>query len=125
MFRLFQEKKLRDEIEQLKKDIREQDAYIKGRKGEAAELESLISGYRQGYNLYILERDKLHDERKYDYHFDRFSCEVLFMWSLISLPIFRSSWGEESELSADIDRLKSEVVKAEKSLDHATPGVSA
>lgn len=47
------------------------------------------------------------------------------MWSLISLPIFRSLWGRESELSSEIDRLKSEVVKAEKNLDHATPGVSA
>ncbi|KAL0418391.1 UNVERIFIED_CONTAM: Structural maintenance of chromosomes protein 3, partial [Sesamum radiatum] len=91
------EKTLRDEIEQLKKDIREQDAYIKNRKDEAAELESLISGYRQGYSQYKAERDKLHDERK-----------VL--------------WARENELSAEIERLKSEVVKAEKSLDHATPG---
>ncbi|XP_073271974.1 structural maintenance of chromosomes protein 3 [Primulina huaijiensis] len=92
-----QERKLRDEIDLLEKDIREQDAYIKGRKSEAAEFESLISGYRQGYNHYKVERDKLHDERK-------------------------SLWGRESELSAEIEQLKSEVVKAEKSLDHATPG---
>lgn len=65
---LFQEKKLRDEIEQLKKDIREQDAYIKGRRDEAAKLESLISGYRQSYSQFKLERDRLHDERKYDCH---------------------------------------------------------
>ncbi|XP_073140120.1 structural maintenance of chromosomes protein 3 [Henckelia pumila] len=92
-----QERKLKDEIDQLEKDIGEQDAYIKGRKSEAAEFESLISGYRQGYNQYKVERDKLHDERK-------------------------SLWGRESELSAEIEQLKSEVVKAEKSLDHATPG---
>ncbi|KAL0370253.1 UNVERIFIED_CONTAM: Structural maintenance of chromosomes protein 3 [Sesamum angustifolium] len=90
-------KTLRDEIEQLKKDIREQDAYLKNRKDEAAELESLISGYRQVYSQYKAERDKLHDERK-----------VL--------------WARENELSAEVERLKSEVVKAEKSLDHATPG---
>lgn len=36
----------------------------------------------------------------------------------------RYLWEKESELSAEIERLKSEVVKAEKSLDHATPGVS-
>lgn len=64
-----QERKLRDEIDLLEKDIREQDAYIKGRKSEAAEFESLISGYRQGYNQYKVERDKLHDERKYDYYY--------------------------------------------------------
>ncbi|KAL8479922.1 hypothetical protein ACS0TY_026749 [Phlomoides rotata] len=92
-----QEKKLRDEIEQLKKDIREQDAYIKGRRDEATKLESLISGYRQSYSQFKLERDRLHDERK-------------------------SLWERESVLSSEIDRLKSEVVKAEKSLDHATPG---
>ncbi|KAG8371091.1 hypothetical protein BUALT_Bualt13G0050800 [Buddleja alternifolia] len=94
---LVQEQKLRDEIEQLKKEIREQDAYIKGRKAEAAEYESHISGYRQGYNKYKAERDKLHDDRK-------------------------SLWGRENEITTEIERLKSEVVKAEKSLDHATPG---
>lgn len=63
---MFQEAKLRDEIQQLEKDIEKQDAYIAGRKGEIAQLDSLISGYRQGYSLYKTERDKLHDERKYD-----------------------------------------------------------
>ncbi|GJW53867.1 structural maintenance of chromosomes protein 3 [Tanacetum coccineum] len=41
----------------------------------------------------------------------------------LSLYLLRSLWGTESELTAEIERLKSEVVKAEKSLDHATPGV--
>ena len=36
----------------------------------------------------------------------------------------RSLWEKESKLSAEIDKLKAEVEKAEKSLDHATPGVS-
>lgn len=31
---------------------------------------------------------------------------------------------KESELCAEMDKLKAEVEKAEKSLDHATPGVS-
>ncbi|XP_041990312.1 structural maintenance of chromosomes protein 3-like [Salvia splendens] len=94
---LVQEKKLRDEIEQLNKEIRAQDDYIKGRKDDAAKLESLISGYRQSYNQYKVERDKLHDERK-------------------------TLWGRESEQAAEIERLKSDVLKAEKSLDHATAG---
>ncbi|KAK8641312.1 hypothetical protein V6N13_010725 [Hibiscus sabdariffa] len=34
----------------------------------------------------------------------------------------RSLWEKESKLSAEIDKLKTEVEKAEKSLDHATPG---
>lgn len=92
-----QEQKLKDEIEQLEKDIREQDAYITGRKNEAVSLESHISGYREKYNQYRVKRDELLDERK-------------------------SLWGRESELSSEIEQLKTEVAKAEKSLDHATPG---
>lgn len=38
--------------------------------------------------------------------------------------LFRSLWKKESEFTTEIDRLKADVVKAEKSLDHATPGVS-
>jgi len=37
---------------------------------------------------------------------------------------FRSLWKKEGDLSAEIDRLRSDLVKAQKSLDHATPGVS-
>lgn len=43
---------------------------------------------------------------------------IQFLFSLI-----RSLWEKESKLSAEIDKLKAEVEKAEKSLDHATPGV--
>ncbi|PSR95439.1 Structural maintenance of chromosomes protein like [Actinidia chinensis var. chinensis] len=94
---LTQEDKLKVEIQLLHTDIQEQDMYVERRKTEIAALESLISQYREGYNQYKLQRDKLQDERK-------------------------SLWGKESELSGEIDRLKTEVVKAEKSLDHATPG---
>ncbi|KAA8543963.1 hypothetical protein F0562_021860 [Nyssa sinensis] len=92
-----QEKKLRDEIRQLSDELKEQDAYIEHRKTEIAASESLVPQYRETFNQYKSERDKLHDERK-------------------------SLWGKESELSGEIDGLKAEVVKAEKSLDHATPG---
>ncbi|XP_047983686.1 structural maintenance of chromosomes protein 3-like [Salvia hispanica] len=94
---LVQEKKLSDEIEQLNREISTQDDYIKGRKDDAAKLESSISGYRHSYNQFKVERDKLHDERK-------------------------TLWGRESEQAAEIERLKSDVLKAEKSLDHATAG---
>lgn len=33
-------------------------------------------------------------------------------------------WAKESELSSEIDKMKAEVDRAEKNLDHATPGVS-
>lgn len=94
---LMQERKLKDEIDQLKKDMSDQDDIIKVRKVEVEKKESLISGYRNAYNQYKMERDKLHDERK-------------------------SLWTQETELTTEIERLKTEVVKAEKSLDHATPG---
>ncbi|MCE3049382.1 Structural maintenance of chromosomes protein 3 [Datura stramonium] len=94
---LMQERKLKDEIDQLKKDMSDQDDIIKVRKVEVDKKESLISGYRNAYNQYKMERDKLHDERK-------------------------SLWTQETELTTEIERLKAEVVKAEKSLDHATPG---
>lgn len=45
------------------------------------------------------------------------SMMICFNW-------FRSLWGKENKLSSEIERLKSEVAKAEKSLDQATPGVS-
>nr|GME04146.1 structural maintenance of chromosomes protein 3 [Ipomoea batatas] len=92
-----QESKLRDEINQLKKDLEIQDDIIRHRKNEAAERENLISGYRRGYNDYKRQRDEMHDERK-------------------------SLWARESELISEIAQLRQEVSKAERSLDHATPG---
>ena len=62
----FQERKLNDEINQLRKDLEEQDAYVLGRKNEAAALENLVSGYREVCSRYKVERDKLHAERKYE-----------------------------------------------------------
>lgn len=94
---LAQEKILTDEINKLETDLEEKDVYISGRQTDAEALESFISQYREGFNQYKRQRDKLHDERK-------------------------SLWQKENELSAEIERLKAEVVKAEKSLDHATPG---
>ncbi|KAL3335862.1 hypothetical protein AABB24_031868 [Solanum stoloniferum] len=94
---LMQEKKLQDEIDRLKKDMRDQDDIIKVRKVEVDKKETFISGYQNAYNQYKVDRDELHDERK-------------------------SLWTQETELTTEIERLKAEVVKAEKSLDHATPG---
>ncbi|CAN4100724.1 unnamed protein product [Withania somnifera] len=70
---LTQERKLKDEIDQLKKDMRDEDDIIKVRKVEV--------------------------EKKNP-----------------------SLWTKETELTTEIERLKADVVKAEKSLDHATPG---
>ncbi|CAH9100174.1 unnamed protein product [Cuscuta epithymum] len=92
-----QESQLRGEIKQLHEDMKIHDDIIMHRKNEAAVREALISGYRQSYTAFKRQRDEQHDERK-------------------------SLWAKESELTAEIARLKAEVEKAEKSLDQATPG---
>lgn len=92
-----QENLLKDEIAKLERDLAAENEHVKGRETEIAALEARISGYRKGFNQHRSKRDELHDKRK-------------------------SLWGTESELTAEIERLKAEVVKAEKSLDHATPG---
>lgn len=94
---LAQEKKLEDEIQQLKDDISKQEQYIEGRTVEFRTQELLISKSLEEFNSLKKQRDELQDTRK-------------------------SLWKKESDLSAEIDRLKADVVKAEKSLDHATPG---
>ncbi|KAL5830704.1 hypothetical protein ACOSQ4_016058 [Xanthoceras sorbifolium] len=94
---LVQEEKLQEEIRRLIADLKERDGYIESHRSEIATLESFISESREGFNNLKAQRDKLQDERK-------------------------SLWGKESELCAEIDKLRAEVEKAEKSLDHATPG---
>lgn len=118
--------------------MKERDIYIDSRKKEIELLQSLISQSRDGFNDYKAQRDKLQDERKYDFvtlwsimKRQKLFCNFLLgivdakhVNMIKSVSLFRSLWGKESELSAEIDKLKTEVVKAEKSLDHATPGVS-
>ncbi|CAM8970304.1 unnamed protein product [Rhodiola kirilowii] len=94
---LAQEQKLKDEIRQLNTELERQDLFIEDRQKDIAALQSHISESREGFRVQKARRDELQDERK-------------------------SLWGKESALIADLDKLKAEVVKAEKSLDHATPG---
>ncbi|KAK9141612.1 hypothetical protein Syun_011012 [Stephania yunnanensis] len=94
---LEQEKKLEDEIQELKHGLQKQDSYVEERGIELRELESRVAEYRNGFNSSKKQRDELQDKRK-------------------------SLWAQESDLSAELDKLKVEVTKAEKSLDHATPG---
>ncbi|GAV74167.1 SMC_N domain-containing protein/SMC_hinge domain-containing protein [Cephalotus follicularis] len=94
---LVQERKLLDEIQRLNEDLKERDAYIDCRKSEIETSVSLISGLREEFNVHKAHRDKLQEERK---------C----------------LWENESKLSGEINILKADVEKAEKSLDHATPG---
>ncbi|KAJ8767728.1 hypothetical protein K2173_020668 [Erythroxylum novogranatense] len=94
---LAQEQKVQDEIHRLKEELKDRDEYVEGRKAEIATLESMISQSREGFNNHRAQRDRLQDERKL-------------------------LWTKESALSSEIDKLRTEVEKAEKSLDHATPG---
>ncbi|XP_059430650.1 structural maintenance of chromosomes protein 3 [Corylus avellana] len=94
---LVQEEKLQDEIRRLDTELKERDAYIESRRTEIATLDAHISQSREGFSHHKAQRDKLQNERKL-------------------------LWGKESKLSSEIDKLRTEVEKAEKSLDHATPG---
>ncbi|KAG6486834.1 hypothetical protein ZIOFF_055414 [Zingiber officinale] len=92
-----QEKTLQDEIEQLKEEERKLETYIRKRKVESEKQELLITNLQDDSDHLCKQRDELQDLRK-------------------------SLWSEEANLSAEIDKLKSELIKAQKSLDHATPG---
>ncbi|XP_045830635.1 structural maintenance of chromosomes protein 3-like [Trifolium pratense] len=92
-----QENKLMEEIERLNDEMHGCDENINSRRTNITTLESQIAKSREGFNDYKVERDKLHDKRK-------------------------SLWNQENELTAEIDKLRAEVEKAEKSLDHAIPG---
>ncbi|CAL9036907.1 unnamed protein product [Musa banksii] len=94
---VLQEKKLQEEIHQLKDEDRRLDMYIRERKTEYEKQELLIAKGQKDSDHLRRQRDELQDTRK-------------------------SLWNEEANLSAEIDKLKSELIKAQKSLDHATPG---
>ncbi|XP_064952530.1 structural maintenance of chromosomes protein 3-like isoform X3 [Musa acuminata AAA Group] len=95
--KLDEEKKLQEEIHQLKDEDRRLDMYIRERKTEYEKQELLIAKGQKDSDHLRRQRDELQDTRK-------------------------SLWNEEANLSAEIDKLKSELIKAQKSLDHATPG---
>ncbi|KAF0925034.1 hypothetical protein E2562_015341 [Oryza meyeriana var. granulata] len=88
---------LQEEIQKLKDEINNINSYIESRKSESSKLESALAKKHNDYNDLRKQRDELQEERK-------------------------SFWKEEADVTAEIDRLKDDLVKAQKSLDHATPG---
>ncbi|KAJ3670868.1 hypothetical protein LUZ60_008294 [Juncus effusus] len=92
-----QEAKVLDEIQNLRDEEHNLEMQIEEKKTEANRLQSLIGSDKSNYATLRKERDELQDKRK-------------------------KLWKEETELANEIDRLKSEIVKAQKSLDHAMPG---
>ncbi|PUZ64265.1 hypothetical protein GQ55_3G130300 [Panicum hallii var. hallii] len=92
-----QEGLLQEEIQKLKDEISNLTNYIESRKSESSKLEAALAKRHNDYNDLRKQRDVLQEERK-------------------------SFWKEESDVTAEIDRLKEDLIKAQKSLDHATPG---
>ncbi|CAN6356403.1 unnamed protein product [Urochloa humidicola] len=92
-----QERLLQDEIQKLKDEISNLTNYIESRKSESSELEATLVKRHNDYNDLRRQRDVLQEERK-------------------------SFWKEENDVGAEIERLEEDLIKAQKSLDHATPG---
>ncbi|CAL5093159.1 unnamed protein product [Urochloa decumbens] len=92
-----QERLLQDEIQKLKDEISNLTNYIESRKSESSELEATLAKRHNDYNDLRRQRDVLQEERK-------------------------SFWAEENDVAAEIDRLREDLIKAQKSLDHSTPG---
>ncbi|KAM0905680.1 hypothetical protein ACQ4PT_017264 [Festuca glaucescens] len=92
-----QESLLQDEIQKLKDEIDNLTNYIESRKSESSKLESALANKQKDHNDFMKQKNALQDERK-------------------------SFWKEENSVTAEINGLKGDLVKAQKSLDHATPG---
>ncbi|WVZ64811.1 hypothetical protein U9M48_014282 [Paspalum notatum var. saurae] len=92
-----QESLLQEEIQKLKNEINNLTNYIESRKSESSKLEAALAKRHNDYNDLRKQRDALQEQRK-------------------------SFWKEESDVTAEIDRLREDLIKAQKSLDHATPG---
>ncbi|TVU49441.1 hypothetical protein EJB05_00754 [Eragrostis curvula] len=92
-----QERVLQEEIQKLKSEIENLSKYIESRKSESSKFEATLAKKHSDYNDLRKQRDVLQEERK-------------------------SYWKEESDVTAEIDRLRDDLTKAQKSLDHATPG---
>lgn len=127
---IWQEGLLQEEIQKLKDEINDLTNYIESRKSESSKLEETLAKRHNDYNDLRKQRDVLQEERKY----------VNFFWMVMALPLngwcvalnfiylvegkfCRSYWKEESEVTAELDRLQEDLIKAQKSLDQATPGV--
>ncbi|XP_040255668.1 structural maintenance of chromosomes protein 3-like [Aegilops tauschii subsp. strangulata] len=91
-----QESLLQEEIQKLKDEINNLMNYIESRRSESGKLESALANRQKDYNDFVQQKDALQDERK-------------------------SLWKQENSVTAEIDRLKEDLVKACKSLDYATP----
>ncbi|CAN6177139.1 unnamed protein product [Urochloa humidicola] len=91
-----QEALLQEEIQKLKGEINILTNYIESWKTKLSKLEASIAKEHNDYNDIRKERDELQEERK-------------------------SFWKEESEVAAEINSLREDLIKAHKGLEHAMP----
>ncbi|ESQ50590.1 hypothetical protein EUTSA_v10023124mg [Eutrema salsugineum] len=100
---MVQEQKFEDEILRLNTDLTELDVHIKKHEVGIGDLKAHISKSHEQFNFKKRERDEEHRKR------------TRHMFT-------QGKWGEESHLSSEIEKLKTEVERAEKNLKNATPG---
>ncbi|KHN21872.1 hypothetical protein glysoja_008784 [Glycine soja] len=97
------EQKLLDEIDRLKEELQHCDENMNSIVPSLAKVER-----RNIVSCKSILFTTFHSQENISYEF--------------KLLRYRSLWGKENELTAEIDKLRAEVEKAEKSLDHAIPG---
>lgn len=92
-----QVEKLDEEIRQLNEELVQLGKNKDARVEELQNQEALIAKCQEDFTILKVERDELQETRK-------------------------KLWKQENDLTSDVDKLKTEIMKAEKSLDHAAPG---
>lgn len=92
-----QAEKLGKEIQQLKEDLSQLSVSKEARLKECKEQEAVIEKCQEDFAVLKVQRDELQETRK-------------------------KLWKQENDSTSEIDKLKTEIMKAEKSLDHAAPG---
>ncbi|KAG2607917.1 hypothetical protein PVAP13_4NG306100 [Panicum virgatum] len=92
-----QEGLLQEEIQKLKDEMNNLTSNIESWKSESGKLYEVLAKRHNDYNDTRKKRDEFQEKRK-------------------------SFWKDESYVTAEINRLREDLIKAEKDLDHAMPG---
>nr|CAB3468724.1 unnamed protein product [Digitaria exilis] len=95
---IWKEGLLHEEIQNLRDGINNLTNNIESWKSDSSKLEAALVNIPNQYKNKTKERDELQEKRK-------------------------SIWKDESDLTTEINRLQEDLIKAQKGLDHAMPGV--
>jgi structural maintenance of chromosome 3 (chondroitin sulfate proteoglycan 6) len=93
---------------------------------ECKEQQATIEKCQDDLTALKAQRDELQEARKYVLLFPFnliITCLCQVSLSFKSGIIYRKLWKKENDTTSDIEKLKAEIMKAEKNLDHAAPGV--